>query len=96
MMNKLQITKYMCMVEQLQWAITLDRYDILAQVMFMSRFRLGKNEEIVKASHSCIHFVNNTPTDWFLKRQATVEAATYDSEFVAAKTATEQIMDLRN
>ena len=34
--------------------------------------------------------------DWFLKRQATVETATYGSEFVAAKTATEQIMDLRN
>ena len=43
-----------------------------------------------------LHFVNTTPTDWFLKRQATVETATYGSEFVAAKTATEQIMDLRN
>ena len=29
-------------------------------------------------------------------RQATVETATYGSELVAAKTATEQIMDLRN
>ena len=29
------------------------------------------------------------------KNQATVETATYGSEFVAAKTATEQIMDLR-
>ena len=28
-----QITKYMCMIGQLQWAITLGRYDILAQVM---------------------------------------------------------------
>ena len=43
-----------------------------------------------------LHFVNITPTDWFLKRQVTVETATYGSEFVAAKTATEQIMDLRN
>ena len=43
-----------------------------------------------------MHFVNTTPTDWFLKRQATVETATYGSEFVAAKTATEQILDLRN
>ena len=43
-----------------------------------------------------LHFVNHTPTDWFLKRKATVETATYGSEFVAAKTATEQIMDLRN
>ncbi|KAL7580543.1 hypothetical protein ACA910_003670 [Epithemia clementina (nom. ined.)] len=36
-----------------------------------------------------------TPIDWFSKRQATVETATYGSEFVAAKTATEQAMDLR-
>ena len=30
----------MCMIGQLQWAVTLGRYDILAQVMSMSRFRL--------------------------------------------------------
>ena len=33
--------KYMSMIGQLQWAITLGRYDILAHVMSMSRFRLG-------------------------------------------------------
>ena len=27
------ITKFMCMVGQLQWAVTLGRYDILAHVM---------------------------------------------------------------
>ena len=31
----------MSMIGQLQWSVTLDRYDILAQVMSMSRFRLG-------------------------------------------------------
>ena len=31
----------------------------------------------------------------YSKKQATVETATYGSEFVAAKTATEQIMDIR-
>ena len=35
------ITKFMCMVGQLQWAVTLGRYDILAYVMSMSRFRLA-------------------------------------------------------
>ena len=35
------------------------------------------------------------PPDWYSKSQATVETATYGSELVAAKTATEQIMDLR-
>ena len=43
-----------------------------------------------------LHFVNTTPTDWFSKREAAVETATYGSEFVATKTATEQIMHLRN
>ena len=33
--------------------------------------------------------------DWYSKKQATVETATYGSEFVAAKTATEQIMDIK-
>ena len=38
--NEEQITKYMSMIGLLQWAITQGRYDILAQVMSMSRFRL--------------------------------------------------------
>ena len=33
--------------------------------------------------------------NWYSKKQATVETATYGSGFVAAKTATEQIMDIR-
>ena len=172
--NEEQITKYMSMIGQLQWAITLGRYDILAQVMSMSRFRLAPKighlermmrlfgylaktkhyairyrtkerdyshlptlnyewtrtvygnvkEEISndipkplgkkvitttyldanllhdivtgKSVMAILHFVNSTPVDWFSKRQATVETATNGSEFVAAKTATEQIMDLRN
>ena len=44
---------------------------------------------------ACLHFCNHTPTDCFSKKQATVETATYGSEFVAAKTATEQIVDIR-
>ena len=39
--NEEQITKYMCMIGQPQWAITHGRYDILAHVMSMSRFRLA-------------------------------------------------------
>ena len=49
-----------------------------------------------KSVTAVLHFVNTTPTDWFLKRHAPVETATYGKEFLAAKTATEQIMDLRN
>ena len=44
----------------------------------------------------CLHFVNHTPIDSYSKREATVETATYGSEFVASKTATEQIIDLRH
>ena len=49
-----------------------------------------------RALTGILHFVNGTPVEWFSKKQATVETATYGSEFVAAKIATEQIIDLRN
>ena len=39
--------------------------------------------------------VNATPSHWYTKRQATVETTTYGSEFVAARIATDQIIDLR-
>ena len=48
-----------------------------------------------KSLTGCLHFVNKTPVDWYSKKQVTVETATYGSEFVAAKTATEQIMDIK-
>ena len=48
-----------------------------------------------KSSTGCLHFVSKTPVDWYSKKQATEETAKYGSEFVAAKTATEQIMDIR-
>ena len=41
------------------------------------------------------HLINSTPVDWYSRKQPTVETATYGSEFVAARQATEQIMDLR-
>lgn len=42
-----------------------------------------------------LHLINRTPIDWFSKLQGTVETATYGSEFVAARTCIEQIIDLR-
>mgnify|MGYP001803640081 CR=1 FL=1 len=48
-----------------------------------------------RAATGILVFVNQTPVDWYSRKQPTVETATYGSEFVAAKTATEQIMDLR-
>jgi hypothetical protein len=42
-----------------------------------------------------LHFCNQTLIDWYSKRQATVESATFGSEFTAARIACDQIMDLR-
>jgi hypothetical protein len=41
-----------------------------------------------------LHFINNTPIDWYSRAQSTVETATYGSEFVAARIAVDQIIDL--
>ena len=48
-----------------------------------------------KSATGVLHLLNQTPIEWFSKKQPTVETATYASEFVAARTATEQIIDLR-
>ena len=42
-----------------------------------------------------LHLVSQRPVDWYSKRQATVETAMYESEFVAGRIATDQIIDLR-
>ncbi len=48
-----------------------------------------------KSVTGILHFLNKTPIDWYSKLQATVETATFGSEYVAARTCTEQIIDLR-
>ena len=48
-----------------------------------------------KAVTACLQIFNATPSLWYTKRQATVETATYGSEFVAARIDTDQIIDLR-
>jgi hypothetical protein len=42
-----------------------------------------------------LHLCNQTLIDWYSNRQATVETATFGSEFSAAGIAVDQIMDLR-
>ena len=46
-----------------------------------------------RAATGILHVINQTPVDWYSKRQTTVETATYGSEFVAARVATEQVID---
>ena len=48
-----------------------------------------------KAVTAALHFLNQTPIDAYTKRQSTVESATYGSEFGAARTAVDQIIDIR-
>ena len=48
-----------------------------------------------RAVTGILHLVNQTPIEWYTKWQPTVDTTTYGSEFMAARTATEQIMDLR-
>jgi Reverse transcriptase (RNA-dependent DNA polymerase) len=47
-----------------------------------------------KSVSSILHLFNKTVIDWYSKKQGTVETNTYGSEFVAACTAMEQIIDL--
>jgi hypothetical protein len=48
-----------------------------------------------RAMSGVLHLVNQTPVFWFCKKQKTVETATYGSEFLVARQACEQIIDLR-
>ena len=49
-----------------------------------------------RAVTATLHLLNKTPIDWYSKKQATVETATYGSEYASARTCVEQILDLRN
>jgi len=42
-----------------------------------------------------LHYLNKTPIDWYSKKQATIENATYGSKLVSAQLAVDQIVDLR-
>jgi len=48
-----------------------------------------------KSVTGILHQLNKTPIDWCSKPQSTVETATFGSEHVAARTCTEQVIDLR-
>ncbi|MGL4630091.1 MAG: Ty1/Copia family ribonuclease HI, partial [Leadbetterella sp.] len=47
-----------------------------------------------RAMSGIFHFVNKTPVISYCKKPKTVETATYGSEFMVARHACEQIMDL--
>lgn len=43
-----------------------------------------------------LHLINKTPIDWYSKKQITVATSTYGSEFVAAKTCVDEVIEIRN
>jgi hypothetical protein len=47
-----------------------------------------------KSATEILHLINKTPLHWYSKKQATVETATYGSEFVAALICVEKIIDV--
>jgi hypothetical protein len=47
-----------------------------------------------KSVTGILHLANKMSIDWYSKKQATVETATYGSEFVAARVCVGQIIDL--
>lgn len=55
----------------------------------------GANKKTRRSHTGYIIFVNQAPVLWYSKRQATVEASTFSSEFIALKTCIEAITALR-
>jgi hypothetical protein len=49
----------------------------------------------VRSVTGILHLCTQTLIDWYSKRQATVETATFGSEFTAARIAVDQIINLR-
>ena len=47
-----------------------------------------------RSASGILHFLNQTPIEWFSKHQNQVESAMYGSKFMAAHQAVEQIFDL--
>ena len=48
-----------------------------------------------RAVTGVLHILNQTPIDWFTKKQSTVETATYGAEFSSARSAIQQITAIR-
>jgi hypothetical protein len=57
---------------------------------------LMHNQVTGRSLTATLHKLNDTVIDYHTRKQSTVESATYGSEFVAARTAVDQIIDLRN
>jgi hypothetical protein len=70
--------------------------------MFLVRVRFFEHLSFVHVTSpnrrsvtAILHFLNQTLVDWYSKKHATVKTATFGSEFIAARTTIDQIVDLR-
>ena len=92
-----QTKQFQTLIGQLQWLISLGRFDIAVHVQTTHYVDANLHHDLAtgKAVTAVLHFLNQTPIDAYTKRQSTVETVTYGSEFVAARTAVDQIIDIR-
>jgi hypothetical protein len=82
---------------ELQEQIPWDAPEPLGKFVTLSHYVDANLMHDMVTGHSItgiLHFVNKMPIDWYSKKQATVETATYGSEFVAASTCVEQVIEL--
>ena len=56
---------------------------------------LYHNQVTGRAVTGIITMLNKTPVDWYCKKQNSVESSTYGSEFMAARIATDKIVEMR-
>jgi hypothetical protein len=96
-LNKADIAKYFSMIGALHWMIALGRLDVYVATTAQAKFRMEPRQERIERVKVCGHGeelkAKDDPTPLDKKRQATVETATYGSEFMAAHIATGQIID---
>jgi hypothetical protein len=76
--------QFQSLIGAMQWAVSIDRLDITTAVMSLSSFCAMPRR-----------FLNQTPMNWYSKKQATVGTATFGSEFITARTTIDQIVDLQ-
>ena len=84
----------MCIFEYYSHEYKTRRILDLDKILLYVDVNLHHDQVTVRAVTACLHIVNVTPSHWHTKRQSTVETGTFCSEFVAARIATDQIIDL--
>jgi hypothetical protein len=86
-----------CLYGKKKEILCQDARERLGKYVTMSHFiyaNLTHDITMGKSVTSILYLINNTPLDWYSKKQAMVETATYSSVFVVVHICVEQIIDL--